>query len=233
LFLDAVADRPARSSFAAASRRRPSRLRIAVSLRVQSRLIAPLSREVVGGVRMIGELLRDLGHQVVDRDPSYPLAATKNQMVRYLRGLYDDAGELANYGRLERRSKRMIRLGGIISPRTLQRALRDEAAVAQRLFAEFDVLLTHVVSRPPIPAARYHGKGAFRSLLGAGRFVPYPGIWNMTGQPACSVPAGFSVDGLPLAVQLVGRPDDEATLLSLAAEIEAERPWADHRPPID
>jgi amidase len=54
----------------------------------------------------------------------------------------------------------------------------------------------------------------------------------MTGQPACSVPAGFSVDGLPLAVQLVGRPDDEATLLSLAAEIEAERHWADHRPPI-
>ena len=46
------------------------------------------------------------------------------------------------------------------------------------------------------------------------------------------MPAGFTADGLPLAVQLVGRPDDEGTLLSLAAQIEAERPWADRRPPV-
>ena len=46
------------------------------------------------------------------------------------------------------------------------------------------------------------------------------------------MPAGFTADGLPLAVQLVGRPGDEATLLSLAAQIEAERPWADARPPV-
>ena len=46
------------------------------------------------------------------------------------------------------------------------------------------------------------------------------------------MPAGFTDDGLPLSVQLVGRPNDEATLLSLAAQLEAERPWADRRPPI-
>ena len=60
--------------------------------------------------------------------------------------------------------------------------------------------------------------------------MPYTGIWNLTGQPACSVPAGFAADGLPRAVQLMGRPNDEATLLSLAAQIEAERPWAQQRP---
>jgi amidase len=47
-----------------------------------------------------------------------------------------------------------------------------------------------------------------------------------------SVPAGFASDGMPLAVQLIGRPGDEATLLSLAAQLEAERPWADRRPPL-
>ena len=52
------------------------------------------------------------------------------------------------------------------------------------------------------------------------------------GQPAASVPAGFSSDGLPLAVQLVGRPYDEVTLISLAAQVEAARPWAYHRPPV-
>ena len=46
------------------------------------------------------------------------------------------------------------------------------------------------------------------------------------------MPAGFAEDGLPLAVQLIGRPADEATLLSLAAQLEAERPWADRRPPL-
>jgi amidase len=56
--------------------------------------------------------------------------------------------------------------------------------------------------------------------------------WNITGQPAGAVPAGFTSDGLPLSVQIVGRPNDEATLLSLAAQIEAERPWADTRPPL-
>ncbi len=57
-------------------------------------------------------------------------------------------------------------------------------------------------------------------------------VWNHTGKPAASVPAGFDADGLPLSVQLIGRPADEATLISLAAQIEAERPWADRRPPI-
>ena len=46
------------------------------------------------------------------------------------------------------------------------------------------------------------------------------------------LPAGFAPDGMPLSVQIVGRPGAEATLLSLAAQIEAERPWADRRPPI-
>jgi amidase len=60
--------------------------------------------------------------------------------------------------------------------------------------------------------------------------VPFNVLWNATGQPAASVPAGFSAAGLPLAVQIVGRPNDEATLLSLAAQLETARPWADHRP---
>jgi amidase len=56
--------------------------------------------------------------------------------------------------------------------------------------------------------------------------------WNYLGNPAAAVPAGFTDEGLPLSVQLAGRPDDEPALLSLAAQIEAERPWADRRPPV-
>ena len=62
--------------------------------------------------------------------------------------------------------------------------------------------------------------------------MPFNVLWNSTGQPAVSVPAGFSPTGLPLAVQLIARADQEATLLSLAAQLEHERPWTDRKPPL-
>ena len=100
------------------------------------------------------------------------------------------------------------------------------------MFDHYDVLMTPVSTRPPVGAQEWEGKSAFRTVNEMGRVYPYTGVWNATGQPAASVPAGFTADGLPLAVQLVGRPGDEHTLLSLAAQIEAERPWADARPPV-
>jgi len=63
-------------------------------------------------------------------------------------------------------------------------------------------------------------------------FTPWTPIFNLTGQPAIAVPAGFGSAGLPLSVQLVGRPGAEATLYALAAQLEQSRPWADRRPPI-
>ena len=68
--------------------------------------------------------------------------------------------------------------------------------------------------------------------MGQSRHYPYAIVWNHTGQPAASIPAGLSVEGLPLAVQLVAPPNDEQTLLSLAAQLEVEQPWADRRPSI-
>jgi amidase len=62
--------------------------------------------------------------------------------------------------------------------------------------------------------------------------VPFQAAFNATGQPAAVVPWALDGDGLPVSVQLVGRPSDEATLLSLSAQIEAARPWAHRRPPI-
>jgi amidase len=55
--------------------------------------------------------------------------------------------------------------------------------------------------------------------------IAYVALWNVAGNPAASVPRGIAADGLPVAVQLVGRTDDEATLFSLSAQIESARPW--------
>jgi amidase len=85
---------------------------------------------------------------------------------------------------------------------------------------------------PAIRLERVEGRGFARSYFEAAGIVPFSTPWNLTGQPAAAVPAGFNDRGLPLSSQLVGRANDEATLLSLAAQIEAERPWAESKPPI-
>jgi amidase len=94
------------------------------------------------------------------------------------------------------------------------------------------VLLTPRVSTPPVEVGFWERAGALRTLLGMSRRYPFTVAWNHLGNPAASVPIGTASTGLPLGVQRVGPPDAEPTLLSLAAQIEAERPWADRRPPV-
>ena len=68
--------------------------------------------------------------------------------------------------------------------------------------------------------------------MGAPRRVPFTVPWNVTGQPALSVPAGLDADGLPLAVQLVGPPGSEELLLGVAAQLEGVLRWPDRVPPL-
>jgi len=107
--------------------------------------------------------------------------------------------------------------------------------MAQRinsLFSDFDVLLTPGPTHGPWRIGAFHGRSALWTINAVAARVPYYGIFNATGQPGASVPMGFDGDGLPTSIQLVGRPRDEATLLSLAGQMEAERPWAGRRPEL-
>jgi len=74
------------------------------------------------------------------------------------------------------------------------------------------------------------GAGTVRAALAALPMIAYTAVWNVAGNPAASVPAGVAHDGLPLAVQLVGRPGDEPTVLAVSAQLERARPWAAARP---
>jgi amidase len=67
--------------------------------------------------------------------------------------------------------------------------------------------------------------GAINAMLRAIPAIACAALWNVAGNPAAAVPRGLGDDGLPLAVQLVGRPHEETTLLSLSAQLEAARPW--------
>jgi amidase len=135
---------------------------------------------------------------------------------------------------LERRTREMARLGRLIPRSVMGRILAHAPALtvkANRIFDEVDVLLTPTFTAPAMDVNRFEGRGALRTLLGSGGWVPFSRAWNITGQPAMAIPAGLTRNGLPLSVQLVGRAGDEATLISLAAQLENERPWSQLRPP--
>ena len=239
LFLDATADDPPAAGFLGAARTPPGRLRIAISTKFPPGVIAKLSDSSRRAFDDAAELLRSLGHEVVQHDPDYPRDAALNLTGRYLRGIHDDVAEaMPHPERLEPRTRGMVRLGrlGRLWPASRITKLRaGEAAMADRinsLFADHDVLLTPGPTHAPWRIGTFHGRGALRTLNAVASRVPYYGLFNATGQPAASVPMGFDGDGLPTAVQLVGRPRDEATLLSLAGQMEAERPWAGRRPAL-
>ena len=224
---------PARP-FADAAAAPPGPLRIAVSSAFPAGVRGRLTPEVKGALDGTADLLRRLGHTVVEQDVDFRPRDAPVILGILFRAIHDFVGEVDRPARLERRSRALARPGRLISDRRRDRLLAAERRMTERvgrLFEDHDVLLTPVMSEPAVPAGLMEGRGATATYEWATRWVPFNVLWNATGQPAASVPAGFSADGLPLAVQLVGRPNDEPTLLSLAAQLEAARPWADRRPP--
>jgi len=224
-------DRP----FVEAAQSPPGKLRIAWSTAPPRAAAPPTVDEVAkGAVAETAELLRSLGHGVGERDPEWG-GVGDNIVPRYLRGAAEDFAKVPHPERLERRTRGFARLGRLIPGALFERARRAEAADAARvnaIFADHDVLMTPVMGGTALPVRRWEGRGALWTVLGMSRFYPYCVPWNHLGNPAMAVPAGFAADGMPLSVQLIARPGDEPTLLSLAAQLETERPWADRRPPI-
>jgi amidase len=232
LWLDVVA---ADSRFAEAARAKPERLRIAVSTRSAD----PLNKAkepVTDAVHQVGGILRSLGHDVNERDPDYgwllPLF-----FPRWAHGIWEDVQAMANREALETRTRRLGALGRALGERSVRwaRAREDDRAhQINAVFEHCDVLVTPTIPHPPDRAGYYANAGMVASINRAAGTTPFTIPWNLTGQPALSIPApARGPDGVPLAVQLIGRRDDEATLISLAAQLEAEIGWPERRPPVD
>ncbi len=140
----------------------------------------------------------------------------------------------------------------------LSRSLNLAQLTARQIgefFEKYDVMLTPTLAMPPVATGALQPKGiraVTMKLLGslnAGRlintlsgidtsaqhvfgFMPYTPLFNVTGQPAMSVPLYWNDDGLPIGMQFVGRYGDEATLLRLAGQLEKAQPWSARVPPI-
>jgi amidase len=190
--------------------------------------------EVKRTVAEAAEFLRSLGHEAAPRDPDWgSLGDTIS--ARFLKGVGETVDEVPRPERLERRTRGFGRLGRVLPEALYEKVIERRPAEVARvnaLFDDFDVLVMPVMGGTALPVRRWEGRGALATTLGMGRFYPFCVPWNHLGNPAMAVPFGFGADGMPLSIQVIGRPGDEATLLSLAGQIEERRPWADQRPPI-
>ena len=102
----------------------------------------------------------------------------------------------------------------------------------QRVFATYDVLLCPTVAVPPFEVGIEGPTQIAGRPVDRRTWIAMTPLFNLTGQPAATVPCGFTTEGLPIGLQIVGRRFDEATVLRASAAFEAIRPWAQKRPPV-
>lgn len=213
----------------------PSRLRIAVSRKVPPGLIAGLHQDQLGAWGRTAGVLEGLGHEVIERDPPYRLASLLFTEL-WTRGIYEDSLTVPDRSLLEPLSRQMAAVGRTLVPdRRRGHLVMRRAGVTARILSlwnEVDVLLTPGLASTALPAEGGFGKPLPLAFNTAGSFTPWTPVVNLTGQPAVAVPAGTGGDGLPLSVQLIGRPGAEQTLYALAAQLEQAQPWAGRRPPV-
>lgn len=201
--------------------------------------------EVEAAVWEVARELQALGHRVEVASPRFDYdrfvaAATVGWAVgfdTYLEALAAELGRPLDASQLEGVTLALYRAAKGLSPAAVAHAEAEARALCRQVapfFRRYDLLVTPTLLHPPEPLGVYHQdrtdldfEGFFRLCDRAGVFLP---LFNLTGQPALSLPLAWSRAGLPLGVQLVARSAHEETLLSVAAALEARRPWQHRRP---
>jgi amidase len=233
--VDMDAAEPFEGTFRDAADRDPGSLRIGWTA-AAARALAPAyeDAEVLGGVERMAGVLADLGHTPARVEPPYGLVGTDFANL-FLKGIEIDYDRVPHPERLEPRTRGFKKLARAIPVRVLERSIAQREVHAERInqvFAECDLLMTPTAAVPPVRVGRWNGAGAMRTLIGMSRVYAYTPVWNYLGNPAASVPAGFTSAGLPLAIQLIAPPSREDLIISLAAQLERRLDWPARRPAI-
>jgi amidase len=238
---DATWAPPAAEPFAAAAAREPGRLRIGVTL--TGSVDAEVDPICERAVRDAAELLTSLGHEVEDIGAPW----SGQDLMRAFTLAFGTPIAMGMF------------FGGQVSGRepspelveplswTIWEGIRERSALdyllartqltafARQIVAlwnDYDFVLTPGLAQRPVRIGELDACSSdpWDDFRRSGHFTPYTAIFNVTGQPAISLPLFQGEDGLPVSVQVAGKPAGEAELLALAAQLEAARPWADRRP---
>ena len=225
---------PPGETFLAHASRLPGRLRIGRHL--GNVLDAPVHADVIAAYEATSALLSDLGHEIVDFEPTASAKLEEDFRVLWsvaaLSVPCDPDREhllrpLTRWLRALGRSHSAERYLGAVA--NLQLAARQ--AVGQLL--GYDAVLTPTLAQPPAPVGALRNdadpEADFRAQAA---FAPYPALANLLGTPAVNVPVCWTSGGLPIGSQLLGRPGDEAGLIRLSAQLEEASGWPRRRPPL-
>ena len=211
----------------------PGRLRIAVTSTPP--IETPVAAACSDALSAAAELVAELGHEVREatppwQDPDLILTFLTVWQVGPALHPVDDLSLLTPLNR------ELVESAQTTSAAEYGRAVARLHALARGVvgfWADVDVVLTPTLALEPVPIGWQETEGgATEQLLRNAVFTPFTAIVNLTGQPAVSLPLHWTDEGLPVGVQAIGPPGDDALLLRLAAQIESARPWRDRRPPL-
>jgi amidase len=241
----------------------PGRLRIAFT--VQPFFGGSVDDECLRGVYATVNLLKELGHEVIEDGPTIEAEARGLDLMTLVAAeIRADLMETAHLlGRPVRRDDVEVATyalglyGAVVSAEQYVQAWRRLGRMARdvgRFCERYDVLLTPTLARPPLPIGHFaltpierralaginrlgagwllHRMGIIKPLAAkAYDFMAFTPLFNITGQPAMSVPLHWSTSGLPIGMQFAAPYGDEATLFRLAGQLERAQPWAQRCPP--
>jgi len=229
----------------------PGRLRVGLLTAAPGGL-AVVAPECVTAAEDAARLLESLGHEV---EVSHPAALDRPDWAPHFMSLWSAGVALGLDGWSARTGERIG--ADDVEPLTwtlaeLARALPTPALLRSldwlmrttRLVAEwweppggtggFDLLLTPTLAEPPVPLGTFDSPpdNPLAGFMRAASFTPFTPPFNVTGQPAISLPLAWTADGLPIGVQLVAAYGGEHLLLRVAAQLEETSPWTNRCPPI-
>jgi amidase len=242
---DATWAPPPSEPFARSAEAQPGKLRIAATTTppIPDAPVDPLCAQAVADA---SELLRSLGHEVEEVDPPWHADSLQelfgvvfsSQIALSIAYSGNVAGREPTAEDMEPMSWAIFsmiqKLGSIQS----QGAAIALQAFARRLItslAPYDMLLTPALAERPLLLGTLDtaAPDPMSTFTRSGLFTPFTPIFNASGQPGISLPLYEGSDGLPLGVQIVGRPAGEAQLLALSAQLETAQPWAQRRAPLE
>jgi amidase len=225
---------PPGETFLAAADRPPDRLRVGRYLD-SGMPGAELDPEVRAAFEDASQLLASLGHEVEDM-PGPPLTEGVFPAFEVVWALSATTLPVPDAAVPQLRPlTRFLRDRGLaLSARDVMAAMFTLRLFARRLIqatSRHDVVLAPICTMPPRPVGWFDADGdGAADFERQTRYAAFPAVYNITGQPAVSVPLWWTAEGLPVGSMLVGRPADEATLIALSAQLEAARPWAFRHP---
>ncbi len=194
--------------------------------------IAPEARAALDtAVAALVELGHGMEETALKPDPSYAPAFRTIWQAGAARIPVEGEAERL----VERLTAWLIRRGRELSARQLGEALATLTAYERSFLAQlapFDAVLTPALALTPRPIGWYDQEDGERNFEQQVQYTPFTSMINVTGLPAIVVPVAQTEDGLPMGVQLIGRPGGERTLLSLAAQLERRLRWPLRRPPV-